>query len=225
MDHYSRTSFESSVANEYWSRGSDTLLILLPGLGYTNQMPIMFYVHEMAMARNWDILMVNYDYRGVPREELGARFLPDIVPIIESALAARNYGNVVLAGKSIGTRVMSSLLNHGFDRATALIWLTPLLVNEDVLRAIVGNTPGIAVFGDADFAVEGVDLAPLEMAGIPQIVVPHGDHSLDTPGDIPGSIRALADVMQQLDAWLAATVPHSSSPDRDPLELLNAQLP
>ena len=60
--------FDALVPNNYWSKGSDTLLIMLPGLGYTNDMPLLFYLHEIAINRGFDVLQVNYDYRRVPRE-------------------------------------------------------------------------------------------------------------------------------------------------------------
>jgi dienelactone hydrolase len=203
--------FEGPVPNAYWSIGSDTLMILLPGLGYTNQMPLMFYLHELARARQWDVLEVNYDYRRVPREtsaeEWAARMLGDVRPVIDAALARGAYRNVVLAGKSIGTRVMTTLLARGFDKATAFIWLTPLLVAGQVRDTVMDHAPSLAVFGDEDYAVKDVDLAAMARAGVTMIVMPGGDHSMMIEGDVPQSIAALAHVMTNIDAWIDRHVP------------------
>lgn len=202
--------YEGPVANNYWTINSDTLLIMLPGLGYTNDMPIMFYLHEIAINRGYDVLQVNYDYRSVPRETSGeawsARMIADVQPTIDAALAKGSYRNVVLAGKSIGTRVMATLLARGFDKATAYIWLTPLFVAEPVKQAAMTHGPSVAVFGDADYAVTNVDLAPIAKAGVRIVVQPEGDHGMMVKGNVPQSIADLANAMRELDTWLGQTI-------------------
>lgn len=215
MDGYSIDSlnvrgYDAPVPNEHWTIGSDTLLVMLPGLGYTNQMPLMFYLHELALGRKWDVLQVNYDYRSMPRETSGeewsARMMADVQPAIDAALATRNYKQVVLAGKSIGTRAMTTLLARGFDKATALIWLTPLLVVEQIRDTLKAHGPSVAIFGDQDYAVADVDLSLLSQAGVRMIVMPGGDHGMMIKGDVPASVAALAQVMRELDIWLDQTV-------------------
>lgn len=215
MDNYTATpldidGFDAKVANTHWTNGSDTLLIMLPGLGYTNQMPLMFYIHQLALARGWDALQVDYDYRRIPQNTSGAewsaRMLADVQPAIDAALSHGTYRHVVLAGKSIGTRVMTTLLDNGFSKATAYIWLTPLLRAEPVRTAMMKHTPAVAVFGDEDFAVQGVELAPIAQAGTSMIVMPGGDHGMMIAGSVPESIAALAHVINELDAWLGQHV-------------------
>lgn len=210
MERYTISSLDAPVPNDYWDNGSETLLVMLPGLGYTNQMPVMFYVHQMAMARNWDILQVNYDYRGLhqdlPRDAWDDRFVIDCLPAIEAALAQREYTHVVLAGKSIGTRVITALLAAGFDHPTAYIWLTPLFTAPEIFQAAREHRPSVAVFGDNDFAMDGVDPDSLEQSGIHSIVMPGGDHGLQIAGKVADSIEALAACYRQLDSWLTDTV-------------------
>jgi hypothetical protein len=200
------SGYDARVPNEHWTIGSDTLVVLLPGLGYTNQMPLMFYLNELARARKWDVLEVNYDYRRVPRdtpsEEWGARFNADVRPVIDAALARGTYRQVVLAGKSIGTSVMATLLHRGFSGATAYLWLTPLLRAEPVRTALMKHGPSLAVFGDSDFAVQDVDLAAIARGGVAMSVMPGGDHGMMIEGNVPESIAALAHVMNDIDAWL-----------------------
>lgn len=202
--------FDAPVPNNYWSKGGDTLLVLLPGLGYTNEMPILFYLHELGIDRGYDVLQVNYDYRSVPRdtsaEDWSARMLGDVRPTIDAALAKGSYKNVILAGKSIGTRVMASLLNSGFDKATAHIWLTPLFMAEPIRKLAMSHSPSIAVFGDADYAVANVDLAEIAKAGVRLVIQPGGDHSMQIRGDIPQSINDLANAMKEIDSWLNLVV-------------------
>lgn len=202
--------YDAPVPNNYWTIGSDVLLISLPGLGYTNDMPILFYLNELARNRGYDVLQVNYDYRGVPREtsaeKWSARMMADVLPAIDAALAKGNYRHVILAGKSIGTRVMATLLARGFDKATAYIWLTPLFVAEPVKQAAMNHSPSVAVFGDADYAVANVDLSSIAKAGVRIIVQPEGDHGMMVPGNAPQAISDLANAMKELDDWFGQII-------------------
>ena len=202
--------YDAPVANNYWSNGGDTLMVMLPGLGYTNDMPIMFYLHEISIDRGYDVLQVNYDYRSVPREtsaeDWSARMLADVRPTIDAALARGSYRNVILAGKSIGTRVIATLLAHGFDKATAYIWLTPLFVSEPVKQAAMNNGPSLAVFGDSDYAIANVPLPPIAKAGVEMVIQPGGDHGMMLKGSVPESISDLARAMQEVESWLDRTI-------------------
>ena len=212
IDSLDVQGFDAPVPNSFWSIGSDTLLVLLPGLGYTNEMPIMFYLHELAINRRYDVLQVNYDYRGIPRdtsaEAWSARMIGDVQPAIEAALAKGSYQNVILAGKSIGTRVMAALLAHGFDKATAYIWLTPLFMAEPIREIAMKYLPAVAVFGDADYAVKDVDFGKIANAGVYLVIQPGGDHGMMIPGNVPESIADLAKAMHEIDGWLARTITH-----------------
>ena len=138
--------------------------------------------------------------------------LADVRPAVDAVLAQGSYRHVILAGKSIGTRVMSVLLENGFDKATAYVWLRPLLRAEPVRSAVMHQQPSVAVFGDADYAVQGVDLAPIAQAGTSMVVMPGGDHGMMIPGSVPESIAALARVINELDAWLSQHVTASGDP-------------
>lgn len=218
MDGYTITNldvrgFDGPVPNEYWSKQGETLLVMLPGLGYTNQMPLMFYLQEMAINRGCDILQVNYDYRGVPREtsaaDWAARMMGDVTPVIDAALAKHEYKHVVLAGKSIGTRVMTTMLARGFNKTTAYIWLTPLLVVDQIRDTMMNHGPSVAVFGDKDYAVANVNLTPISQAGVPMLIVPDADHGLMIEGNVPESIAMLAHTMRELESWLVETLENS----------------
>lgn len=204
------TGYDAPVANTWWMLGSDTLLVMLPGLGYTNQMPLMFYLRELGIARRWDVLEVNYDYRHIARdtsaEEWSARFVADVLPAMEAANARGEYRQIVLAGKSIGTNVMSTILNKGFTAATAFIWLTPLFHSPAVREAMTTHQPAVAVFGDQDFAAKDADLASIAKSGVHMIVMPGGDHSMMIENHVPESIFAMAQIMHELDNWLEQTV-------------------
>jgi predicted alpha/beta-hydrolase family hydrolase len=45
---------------------SDQLAVLLPGLGYTLDMPLFYYAENLLQERGWDVLRVEYAYNTRP---------------------------------------------------------------------------------------------------------------------------------------------------------------
>jgi hypothetical protein len=111
---------------------------------------------------------------------------------------------VVLIGKSLGTRAMAHLLARGIDREIWNVWLTPLINAREVRNAIEAH-PGrtFLAIGTEDFAYDKAYLDQLHDSGAADVVTIAGaDHSIDIPGDIAASVRAVADVIARLDAFL-----------------------
>lgn len=206
MEDYEVTQLDVPVPNEFWRIGSDALLVMLPGVGYTNQMPWMFYVHELAIARRWDVLQVNYDYRGMSgttQEERVQRLTADCRTTLDAALAEGDHTEVVLVGKSLGSIVMASLLRTGIAQDLSMIWLTPLLRLPEVREAITANAGCSAVvIGTRDDHYDAEVIAEMEGQGAMVRVVDGGDHSLDIEGDVGASIGALREVINALDGYL-----------------------
>lgn len=200
------TDYDVAVPNEYWCIGSDTLLVMLPGLGYTNQMPLMFYIQELAMARHWDIVQVNYDYRGMmgtTQEERVYRITADCQIVMDAALAKGGYKRIVLAGKSLGTLAMTALLKGGISRDAISLWLTPLINWPEVREVMTTSAPNAAVvIGTRDDHYDPLFVEELRNMGAQVAIVDGGDHSLDIEGDVDESIGVLRQVIGALDRFL-----------------------
>jgi hypothetical protein len=205
------------VPNQFLRQKSatSTLAVLLPGQGYTARMPLFYYSVQIALERGWDVLSVDYGYSPleydgnleVRRQRFEARtreLHADVDAALASGLKERDYERLVLIGKSLGTRAMEHLLSSGIDHDVWNVWLTPL-INEPEVRVQVERYPGrtFVAIGTEDFAYDGDYLDRLRASGTVDVVVIEGaDHSMDIPGDIAGSIRAVGEVMSRLDAFL-----------------------
>ncbi len=185
--------------------------MLFPGLGYSAHMPLIYYAGRLLTAHGADVLRVEYayankpDFTGAPEAEQGRWLQSDATAAYEAALRQGSYQQVTLVGKSLGTLALGHLLaTQRFDPTSQCVWLTPLLFGPLVSQ--IKQTPHRALFvnGTADSYYLPKVLADVRRAiGGESIVIRGANHSLEIPGDVARSIRALAAVMRKMQAFLA----------------------
>lgn len=182
--------------------------VLIPGLGYTVDMPVFYYLEQAAILASSDVVLLRPRWRSDPefREisplERGRWVADDIAAVLEAvaSFAPGATGGLTLIAKSLGTLGMAALIQSGHVSAlpdTRTVWLTPLLrdeVTQQVLRAT--GIPSLIVVGTADpyFDQDAIDAARTNPA-IWTSVHPDADHSLDVPDDIDRSIATLRAVI------------------------------
>jgi predicted alpha/beta-hydrolase family hydrolase len=190
----------------------DHLAVLLPGFGYTLDMPLFYYAENLLLDRGWDVLRVEYayntrpEYQALPEPERDRWLLEDATAAWRAALDQRTYERVVLIGKSLGTLAMGHLLTAPDSPSTVgAIWLTPLLSEERLRQQIRGyGGPSLFVIGTADPHFDPVVLEEMQVATIGEaVVVKNADHGMDIPGDPIASVRALERVVEALCRFLS----------------------
>lgn len=205
------------VPNQFLRQRGETatLAVLLPGQGYTADMPLFYYAEWIALERGWDVLRVDYSYpalaydanvdiRRSHLEERKQQLFADVDAAFEAGSEQRPYETVVLIGKSLGTRAMAHLLSRDVAQARWSVWLTPL-INEPDVREPIERYPGrsFVAMGTEDFAYDQSYLEWLRSSsGVDVVVVAGADHSMDVSGDIEGSIDAMGRLMSRLDRFL-----------------------
>jgi len=108
--------------------------IIFPGMGYTAQMPLLYYARRVLLAEGADVMAVEQVYAReqgfleCSREEQRAWVRADAAAAWKTVTSQQEYERVTLIGKSLGTWAMADLLeiDPPAGRAEA-IWLTPLL--------------------------------------------------------------------------------------------------
>lgn len=200
---------DEPVPNTFLRQDGDTrhVAILLPGIGYTCDLPLLYYPMRLLLDRGADVLRVEYsygrrdDYASLSQEERGRWLFADVAAACEAALGQRVYDRVTLVGKSLGTIAMAHLLTTDprFAQASA-VWLTPLLTN-DAVRAQIVQWGGRSLFaiGTADPFYDADGLAEVRAAtGGEAVVVDGADHSLEIAGDVMRSLAAVTQFMEAL---------------------------
>ena len=178
------------------------IAVILPGIGYTCDRPLLYYGGKLAQASGWETMRVPYS--GFPEKVRG-----DAAKMRRSAEMAleqtehllrdtewSQYDQILFIAKSVGT-VVAAAYAHAHGLHCRHILFTPV---EATLAAPVG--PAVAFHGTADPWVETETLARLCLeANVPLYVTENANHSLET-GDVLLDVRNLETVMQQAEAFM-----------------------
>jgi predicted alpha/beta-hydrolase family hydrolase len=193
---------------------TDHLGILLPGRGYTHQMPLLYYSSFLLSASGADVLGIDYsysnrpDYAAASSEEQMHWLIADVTSACRVALGNRNYSRVTLAAKSLGTMVAAYLLTQDFLPAdTQTIWFTPVLGHEAFTQQVEQlrsrRRPSLIVIGTGDPYYDPDRLAHFAAAtGGETLVIEGADHSMEMKGDLYASLDAMEQVMRGVETFL-----------------------
>jgi predicted alpha/beta-hydrolase family hydrolase len=191
---------------------TDHLAILIPGVGYTVYMPLLYYSALELVHRGADVLRLETMYVKQPGFDTlspaeKARWVSaDATAACTAALNQRPYQQITLVGKSLGTLAMGTMLTSEPKLTNArAIWLTPLLWN-DQLRTQIGRAKPRSLFvvGAADPHYNPVYLAELETATAGEsVVIEAANHSLEIKGDTMASLQAVEQVVNAVQIFLS----------------------
>lgn len=214
LDHLELTGYRGQPVPNTLLRHEETVTqvaVLLPGLGYTCDMPLFYYATRLVWNLGADILQVEYAYhrepgfRALPASERRERLLADATSAFDAILRQPQYQLITLVGKSLGTLAMGHLLTTKQPRQDLrAIWLTPLLRDPELQRQMRNcRARSLAVIGTADGHYDEGKLHDFrDRAGYEVIAVEGADHGLDLAGDPIGSIRVMARIVRAMEEFL-----------------------
>jgi hypothetical protein len=186
-----------------------TLAVILPGLNYTCDMPLLYYPAKLLMGRGADVLQVHSDYtasifQSADRQEQAVWLASDAQAALRSGRAQGDYSHVVLIGKSIGTLALASLITAEKDLPAVVVWLTPLLSQPRLVESASSSPlPGLFVASRADPTFNASALEHIRRrASAESLLFEGANHSLEIPGDALQSLEILRQVMHGLQSFL-----------------------
>lgn len=189
-------------------RESKQLAIILPGLGYTAQAPLLHYSTGIYLHKGFDVLQVNYQYlkkvyQVFSDEEMDEAVRKDAETVISTALAGSSYENFYIIGKSIGTIGVSSVLKRDLFKRAKIIWLTPLIQREDVKQAMLTSKQnGLCFIGEKDpFYNEDAFTELHKNTNLTLNLIQGADHSLEYPANPVDSIDVLKRIIEEMDQF------------------------
>jgi len=164
-------------------------VVLLPGIRYFSQAPLLWFAREAAQAGGWSVVEV--DERAPHDEDPFAWMRAQAESAMEAASDAER---IVVVGKSLGSAAAPMVSGPA-------VWLTPLLDQQAIADAINGATVPTLLVGSradptwADGPAPGnAALEVLELDGL--------DHSLQISRDPLASLDVLRDVTARIGAFL-----------------------
>jgi hypothetical protein len=184
---------------------TNDLVIVLPGAGYTTQAPLLYYTTGLFYNKGFDVLHINYTFSRQEISDLNERdFARDIQLTIDNAIKDKKYSNYFVVAKSIGTKALSYLLENTIFKDARIVWLTPLLQNDNVFNAMVNSDhKGLCIFGEKDsfcFILERFEKLK-DNQNLILKVVEGGNHSLELDKDPMNSIEMVKTVISYINEF------------------------
>lgn len=184
--------------------------ILLPGVGYSCDRPLLYYAGKLATQKGYAPIKVDYaGYKGFAKSMRGD--LDKMTAAFEYAYKQTNAllseqiaadDDLLFIAKSVGTVVAAAYLNR-HKRAGRAIYLTPLaetfwVFNEEHPY----GADAISFHGTTDpWAKTDAVEAGCDKYNIPLIKIPSANHSLET-GDALGDINNLVQIMRKINDFI-----------------------
>lgn len=183
-------------------QGSDTLVVILPGIGYTIDRVTLEYSSELALKLGFDLLKVEYGFQ-VARKEFNVEKEFDIIveetlEIVQNALN-ESYKNIVIIGKSIGTCVQNLLNDRIEGYNIENIYISP--INKTVEMGIKENS--LVITGTKDPLLSKENLEKIkDISGADLVTIKDGNHALNIEKDPIKSLRSQTEVIEFMEGFL-----------------------
>ncbi|MFR9240054.1 MAG: alpha/beta fold hydrolase [Clostridium baratii] len=183
-------------------QGSDTLAVILPGIGYTIDRVTLEYSSELALKLGFDLLKVEYGFQ-VARKEFNVEkefniIVEETLEIVQNALN-ENYKNIVIIGKSIGTCVQNLLNDRIEGYNIENIYISP--INKTVEMGIKENS--LVITGTKDPLLSKENLEKIKNISRADLVtIKDGNHALNIEKDPIKSLKSQTEVIEFMEGFL-----------------------
>ena len=194
---------------------TDHLALILPGLNYTCDMPLLYYSTQIMLGAGADVVQVKYDYtektmeKSVTLPEKVALLQKDVTKITSVALEQSKYQRLTVIGKSLGTLGISCLLEAAFPvKPQICIFLTPILQQMLVAFEMIKSCPNtFYVIGTTDPYYDPELIVKFRSKQPDNFLIIEGvNHSLELPGDTIHSLSVLDNIVRRLNMFIKEEV-------------------
>ena len=183
------------------------LAVICPGIGYTEDKPLLYHSRRIAESHGYEILTIRYS--GLPKKVRGDRkkmeksytlALEQTADAL-SELKTEDYDEILFIGKSIGTAVAAAAEKLVQADRIRFLLFTPL---EQTFSFHIHDA--IVFTGDNDPWVGGKDTRIPELCKekkLPYYLIPGGNHSLETNEPMKDLIQLLG-IMETAEKYISA---------------------
>ena len=183
------------------------LLIIFPGLHYGPEGPLHYHLSKRLQTSGWDTLGLTYGFQAkmaFPWTDHVPEILEEGKSAIREAMNRKAYPRLAFVGKSLGSIVLVQLCSDGVVPDKALVaHLTPPIGSPQFDSAFASTRqPTYLAIGKEDSFYSEPALADLQ-AHRPVVIraVEGADHGMDVAGDLPASLRAVGQVVEDMTAF------------------------
>jgi predicted alpha/beta-hydrolase family hydrolase len=190
------------------------LLVVLPGLHYGPEGPVLYHLAKQLQRSGWDTLGLTYGFQAAmafPWTDHAGETLAECRAALSEVLGRRAYERVGIVAKSLGTILLVQLCAQGVvPEAAGVAHLTPPVGNPAFDAAFrETRQPAYIAIGTRDSffneeAVRAVADRPVTYVRI----LEGADHGLDVNGDLTATLRVVGKVVEDTAAFfLTGQVP------------------
>jgi len=165
--------------------------VILPGVRYFSQAPLLWFAREAVQARGWSVVEV--DERAPADQEPFEWIRGQARSALEAAADAEH---VLAVGKSLGSAAAPLVSGPA-------VWLTPLLIRPEIVEALRSTESPALLVGSPDDPTWADGTVP-DNEALELLELPGLDHSLQVSGDPRASLDALGTVTARVGAFLDA---------------------
>ena len=190
------------------------LLVVLPGLHYGPDGPVLYHLAKQLQGSGWDTLGLTYGFQAAmafPWTDHAGETLAECGAALGQVLGRRTYSRVGIVGKSLGTILLVQLCTQGLVPDSARVaHLTPPLGNPAFDAAFTETRqPAYIAIGTRDsFYDETALRSAIGKRPAYLRILEGADHGLDVTGDLSATLRAVGQVVEDATGFfLTARVP------------------
>jgi len=170
-------------------------------------MPALYYSRNILLSRGFDILTFEYSFqsRGVDFNlEVVPSVLVDAESAVQAVLKEKDYHEFILVGKSLGTRVLSSLMVKYPELTNSkAIYLTPVFSEGfNQLTAQVKQDALMVIGTDDQFYVPELISQLKAKKEFRLIVLEGADHGLEIKDNWSKSIEFMKTICEEVEKFL-----------------------
>lgn len=178
---------------------SNKLCIILPGIGYCLDRSYLDYSKQLAKELGYDVLEIEYGYQ-INRSEFNVEkefsiMVSESLEVIDNAIE-KDYEEILIIGKSIGTSVQSFLNKDLKERFKKIknIYISPVnkTLNEFNIEA-----NSLVITGDKDPLLSLEHRLNIESReDVESFIIENANHALDIEGDVMSTVDALKESLK-----------------------------
>jgi hypothetical protein len=188
---------------------TDHLGLVLPGSGYTIDMPALYYARQCLAKAGADVLSIRYSFTPSGDNAKDAQKIGSILAHVEAlfdvGIKQREYKKFTIVAKSLGTVAAGYLVMKKKDlKGASVVWLTPLLQYPGLMDQIKDwHGRSQFVMGTADSYYDAALLKQAkDLTKGTMIVLDDVDHGLEMPNDVDMSIKVLQKVVKSMQGFI-----------------------
>ncbi len=205
---------ENNASEHIFQRSAsetDHLALVLPGSGYSIDMPCLYYARQCLAKVGADVLAIKYSFIPSGDNAQDAQKIAEILAQVEAlydiGVKQRDYKKFTIIAKSLGTVAAGYLVSKKKElKDASIVWLTPLLQYPGLMEQIKEwHGRSQFIMGTADSYYDATLLKQVkEMTKGLMVIIDDADHGLEMPKDIDMTIKIMQKIAKSMQSFIKA---------------------